>query len=184
MSRQDRYLLRWYDPVTLSGGAFGLLLQWEKDGYHVGVDAPWGVAAQRWRVVYEPSVDEVLWFVTGDENIRQFEALGFTLLTRVDVRTAAAQAESAALRQRIETELAQKPDLLALVDAQYGLVQLLLFHASELPPDLVPVLQRYTDLRLPGAVLAIPPCGLLYPPSPPGPDNPAVRPDCQAARPG
>ena len=35
----DHYLIRWYDPATLGGVPFGDLLELEKRGFHVGVDA-------------------------------------------------------------------------------------------------------------------------------------------------
>jgi hypothetical protein len=184
LQHDAQYVLRWHDPVGLSAGAFGLVLELEKRGFDVGVDDTWGVAAQRWRVKEEADVDEVLWFVTGDENIEGFRRLGYRELGRVDARPPADQAESTMLRGRIESGLmaAGLSDLIPKLDAQYGLIDLLLFSGGPMPPDVRRDVGRYTDLRLPGALFAVPPCSLLFPLAPVSAKNPATRPDCDAAR--
>ena len=62
----DRYLLRWTDPVFYGSVGFGLLLRLERDGYDVGVDRTYRVEAMPSRVLEAPDADGVLWVVTGD----------------------------------------------------------------------------------------------------------------------
>jgi hypothetical protein len=153
----SRYLLRWHDPAALGGGAYGLVLELERQGYKIGVDQ-WGrAAAQPHRVFPEESVGSVLWYITGDVSIQSFGTRpGATLLATFDPRSPEEQQRSSAARAELErrfTDMA-RPDLIERLDEQYGTTQIRFF--EDLPQDLLDLVEEYNDLRVPGAVFQVP----------------------------
>ena len=62
----DRYLVRWTDPVDYGAVGFGLTLRLERDGYDVGVDPTYRVEAMPTRVRRPEQADRTLWIVSGD----------------------------------------------------------------------------------------------------------------------
>ncbi|MFM8945236.1 MAG: hypothetical protein ACKOJC_00790 [Actinomycetota bacterium] len=157
-------LLRWHDPAALGGTAFGLVLEMEKRGVELGVD-PWGGAAARpYRVLTEDRADSVLWLVVGPENIERFAARADAIqIAYFDSRSPAEKAESDGLRVKIESSMraAGHPEWIELLDSQYGHMQILLFSPVSL--DLFDLVARYSEIRLPAAVFAVPPGAPLYP---------------------
>ena len=166
LDHDDHYLIRWYDPATLGGVPFGMLLELEKQGFHVGVDAASSAGALPHRVLPESSANAVLWVMLGDSNIERMRAQPEALeLGYFDQRSPAEIAESDALRQHLDERLNQL-DLACLVpaiDAQYGQARFALGTAP-VPPDVVEMAGDYNALGLPVAVFELPPAVAPLPP--------------------
>lgn len=159
-----RYLLRWHDPAGLGGTGFGLVLAMEKRGIPLFVDAWAGAAAQKHRVRDVATTDAVLCLEIGPENIAEFSRRGdVALVASADPRSDAETAESNDLRRRIESGFreAGRSEQLDLLDSQYGHTQILMDPST--PSALVPLLQRYNELRLPAAVFTAPQGSLCIP---------------------
>jgi hypothetical protein len=168
LDRDARYLIRWHDPATLGGVAFGVVLDLEKRGFHIGVDATNSASALPHRVLPEESATAVLWVILGDTNIDAMRARGdATELGYFDQRSPAEVAESDRLREQLIARLTELDAtcLIPAVDQQYGLSSLS-FVSGALPPDVARTASAYNDLGLPVAIFEVPP---LAPPfdSPP-----------------
>lgn len=159
LNKSDHLLLRWSDPATLGGVPFGMLLDLEKHGFHVGVDAPSSAGALPHRVLPEASADKVLWVVLGDSNIDLMRARAdATELGYFDQRSPDEITRSDALRQRLIDRLIEL-DLACLVpkiDEQYGLASFFLGSLG-LPEDVAAIAADYNSYGLPVAVFAVPP---------------------------
>ncbi len=154
----DHYLIRWYDPASLGGVPFGTLLELEKQGFHVGVNADNSAGALPHRVLPESSANATLWVVLGEPNIERFRAQPEALeLGYFDQRSPADIAKSDALRQRLNARL-NELDLACMVptiDAQYGQARFALGRAP-VPRDVVETARDYNALGLPVAVFELP----------------------------
>ncbi len=155
----DHYLIRWHDPATLGGVPFGMLLELEKEGFHVGVDAPSSAGALPHRVLPEASANSVLWVILGDNNIARMRAQTDAIeLGYFDQRSPAEIAESDALRRHLDERL-RELDLECLVpvlDSQYGQASFVLGGAP-VPQDVADTAGAYNLLGLPVAVFELPP---------------------------
>ena len=160
----ERFLWRWHDPASLGGTGFGMVLEAEKRGITLGVDA-WAKATVRpHRSFDESEADAVLWWVVGEGNIERFGARDdAVLLAEYDPRTPEERAESDTLRAAIEERIVDlgHPEWIVLLDSQYGHTQVI--YNVDSPPDLKELVIRYNDLRLPGAVFEVPIGAALYP---------------------
>lgn len=153
-----RYLIRWYDPVSLGGIPYGVLLELERRGYTVGVDAVNSAGALPQRVMPESTATAVLWVVTGQKAIDAFRArTDSTELGAFDQRSPAEATRSDALR----AELIRRLDALGLhclvptLDTQYGLAPLVIGDAP-VPPDVRAIAAEYNTIGLPAAVFSVP----------------------------
>lgn len=157
-------LLRWHDPASLGGTSFGLVLELEKRGVDVHVE-PWaGAAARRHRTMVESDADVVLWLVTGQENIERFATRAdATLLAETDPRLGDEIDESNRLRADIERMMndVDHADWIDRLDSQYGHMQVLLF--TPVSDELFTAVARYSELRVPVAVFAVPPGAPYFP---------------------
>ena len=161
---QGGYLIRWYDPATLGGVPYGVLLELERDGLRVGVDSPASAGALPHRVIPEPSATAVLWVVAGDVAIDAFRARAdATELGFYDQRSAAEVAESADLRARLIERLDEigLSCLVPTLDTQYGLAPLVIGNAP-VPQDVRVLAADYNLLGLPVAVFSVPLGAPLY----------------------
>jgi hypothetical protein len=158
LSHNERYLIRWDDPATLGGVPFGVLLDLEKHGFKVGVDAASSAGALPHRVLPEASANEVLWVVLGDANIDLMRArTDATELGYFDQRSPAEKVKSDALRQHLIDRLVEL-DLACLVpklDQQYGLASFFL-GTLDLPHDVELTAADYNAYGLPVAVFTLP----------------------------
>ncbi|MGA0879124.1 MAG: hypothetical protein ACO3SP_08410 [Ilumatobacteraceae bacterium] len=164
LDRSQAYLLRWHDPASLGGTAFGLILAMEKRGIPLFVDAWAGAAAQRHRVREVGDTDAVLCLETGPENIAKFSTRDdVRQLAIFDPRTSDEAKESMELRDAIDAELrrAGRTDLLEALDTQYGQTRVLM--DPDLAPQLRRDLQRFNELRLPVAAFVAPQGSLCIP---------------------
>ena len=158
------YLLRWHDPAALGGTGFGLLLEMEKRDIQLFVDTWAGAAARPHRARLVENTDVVLCFVVGPENIDLFRTReNISELAYFDPRSSDEQEESNSLRQQIEEMMKGQgqPELISRMDSQYGHIQILL--AEETSPELFVMLDRYSEIRLPGALFEAPQGSLCIP---------------------
>ncbi|MCU1392606.1 MAG: hypothetical protein JWM34_1034 [Ilumatobacteraceae bacterium] len=158
LTKSDHYLIRWDDPLSLGGVPFGMLLDLEKHGFHLGVDAGNAAGALPHRVLPEASASSVLWVVLGQANIDRFAARSDAVeLGEYDVRTPAEQNRSDTLRQQITDRLTAlgQACLVPKLDEQYGLASFYLGTAG-VPDDVVRDAGDYYDLGLPVAVFDMP----------------------------
>jgi hypothetical protein len=168
LDRNDRYLIRWHDPATLGGVPFGMLLELEKEGFHVGVDAPSSAGALPHRVLPEGSANSVLWVILGETNIEQMRTQTDAIeLGYFDQRSPAEVEESNALREHLNDRL-RELDLECLVpvlDSQYGQAAFVLGGAP-VPQDVADTAGAYNLLGLPVAVFELPPFVAPFQPPP------------------
>ena len=153
----QRYLIRWYDPVALGGGPYGVMLELERQGFTVGVDPAGSAAALPHRVMPEDSADSVLWVVLGDETIGHWRNRpDLVELGYFDYRNTDQRARSIELRHEIREELVATghPEDLKLLDANYGAGQLLF--RPGIDPHVFDLVAEYVGLRLPAAVFEVP----------------------------
>jgi hypothetical protein len=156
LDRHSHYLVRWYDPVTLGGVGFGVLLELEKRGVKVGVDAVNSAGALPHRVLPESSANAALWVVHGDVAIESMLGREDAVeLGYFDPRSADEVAESARLRAELVSLLRQSGLDCSLLDRQYGLAQLVLGLIA-VPDSVVSRAKRYDDLGQPAAVFETP----------------------------
>ncbi len=166
-----RYQINEVDPVALGSVAFGLALELEKqDRADAGV-GPWGIAGVMPFRVVDEQADSTLWYVASEPVIAAFTALpGATVRASFDIRSPQEVQRS----DRLQADLLQvlcaagRADLRDLLFARWG--HTLLTFMPDLPPDAAPLLQQYSDLRLPAAVIEVPVGvdGYLVRPQPPG----------------
>jgi hypothetical protein len=159
-----RYLLRWYDPVSLGGVPFGVLLELERRGLTVGVDAFASAGALPHRVMAEPTAGEVLWVVSGQPAIDAFRARpDATELGYFDVRTPEEVVRSDALRAQLIARLDELglECLVPTIDTQYGLAPLVIGNAP-VPADVRRIAGEYDALELPVAMFQVPPSAPGY----------------------
>jgi len=85
------------------------------------------------------------------------------MLAEYDPRSADERAESNDLRLRIEERIRElgHPEWITLLDSQYGHTQVV--YNVESPSDLDVLVNRYNEIRLPGAVFRVPVGAPLYP---------------------
>ena len=152
------YQINEVDPVALGSVAFGLALELEKKHHiHAGV-GPWGVAGVTpFRVVNDTQAEATLWYVASDPEIAAFSAIpGAVVRASFDVRTP----REAQLSDRLQAQLLQvlcsagRPDLRDLLFTRWG--HTLLTFMTDLPAEAAPLLQQYSDMRLPAAVIELP----------------------------
>lgn len=153
-----RYQINEVDPVALGSVAFGLALELEKKAHvHVGV-GPWGVAGvMPYRVVGDDEAGSRLWYVASDPLLDAFTALpGAVVKASFDIRSADEVQRSDQLQTELLTALcaAGRPELRDLLFSRWG--HTLLTFMPDLPPEAKRLLQQYSDLRLPAAVIELP----------------------------
>jgi hypothetical protein len=157
LDRELTYQINERDPVALGSVAFGLHLQLDKEGFHAGV-GPWGRAGvKQFRVVDDSEADATLWYVAGDRLIAAVASLpGARVVAEFDVRTPSQVAESNRLAGEIVQVLcsAGRDDLEPYLYARWGYTSV--GFQRGLPAEVVPLLERLTDMRQPAAVVQVP----------------------------
>lgn len=167
-----RYQINEVDPVALGSVAFGVALELEKQQRVRAGVGPWGIAGvMPFRVVRDQQAGSTLWYVASRPVIAAFAAIpGAVVRASFDVRSA----EEVQRSDRLEGQLLQalcsagRDDLRHLLFARWG--HTLLTFMPDLPPAAATLLQQYSDLRLPAAVIELPigVDGYLVRPQPPG----------------
>lgn len=153
-----RYQINEVDPVALGSVAFGLALELEKnDNVRAGV-GPWGIAGvMPFRVVRDEQAGSRLWYVASKPVIVAFTAVpGAVVRASFDVRSSQEAQRSDQLEAQLLEVLcaAGRDDLRHLLFVRWG--HTLLTFMPDLPPEAAALLQQYSDLRLPAAVIELP----------------------------
>jgi hypothetical protein len=151
------YQINEFDPVALGSPAFGLALETERHGLHAGV-GPWGAAGvMQFRVVDDQRADATLWYVASEPVIAAFAALPNAKVQALfDVRTPTEAKRSDEFESQLVGALCKQggAQLAKLLFARWG--HTALAYDPELPSAAVELLQQYTDLRQPAAVIELP----------------------------
>lgn len=155
------YQVQRHDPATLSGVAFGMVLELRREGFDVRAGS-WGRAG-----VGDPNfvadgvADEVLYLASGDVAIEAYRDLdGATELGSFDPRSPTERARSDARRAVVVEALCTLGGdaEAARLDGSDGNLVLLLDDelTAALEPAVVDALREYNDLRLPVAAFVVP----------------------------
>ncbi len=174
LDRATHYQINEFDPVALGSVAFGLALDLERHGLHAGV-GPWGGAGvMPFRVVTDENAESTLWFVASAPVIDAFSTLpGAVVRASFDVRSPEEIKRSDQLENQLLKVLCTtgQLELRPLLFTRWG--HTALAFAPTLPAEAKPLLEKYTDLRQPAAVVELP-VGVngydVAPPTQPCPD--------------
>jgi hypothetical protein len=157
LDRTARYQINEFDPVALGAVGFGLALDLERHGLRAGV-GPWGEAGvMPFRVVSDQQADSTLWFVASTPVIDAFSNLpGAVVRASFDVRSTGEVTRSDELERQLLNVLCTTghSELRPLLFTRWG--HTALAFAPALPREAKPLLQQYTDLRQPAAVVELP----------------------------
>jgi hypothetical protein len=157
LDRTARYQINEFDPVALGAVGFGLALDLERHGLRAGV-GPWGEAGvMPFRVVSDQEADSTLWFVASTPVIDAFSNLpGAVVRASFDVRSTGEVTRSDELERQLLNVLCTTghSELRPLLFTRWG--HTALAFAPALPREAKPLLQQYTDLRQPAAVVELP----------------------------
>ncbi|MCB0977348.1 MAG: hypothetical protein KDB02_07785, partial [Acidimicrobiales bacterium] len=106
LDRSDTYLMTWVDPDALGGNGFGLMLELERRGFHVGAGPSRSAPVEPHRVLEAGQYDAVLTVVSGEAQIAAARKIpGAKELAFDDHRDAAQRAEYDRLRTEVIEEL-------------------------------------------------------------------------------
>ncbi len=156
LNHDDKYLLRMYDPYTLNATGFGSVLELERQGFDVGVEAFQAAAALPHRVRFEDQVDQILWVVVGPAIKNADADPALTKLGEANPRSASEEL----LAQKLLKDISQM-----LIDAGRGeLVSTLetpgaslIFAEPPLPDDIAAVVRQLISLGQPVAMYSVAP---------------------------
>ncbi|MEI7506932.1 MAG: hypothetical protein WCK23_08970 [Actinomycetes bacterium] len=156
LQRDEKYLLRMYDPYTLNATGFGSVLELERQGFDVGVESFQAAAALPSRVRFEDQVDEILWVVVGPAIKIADADPALTKLGEANPRSASEEL----LAQKLLSDIAQ-----LLTDAGRGeLVSTLetpgaslIFAEPPLPDYIATVVRQLISLGQPVAMYSVAP---------------------------
>ena len=156
LSHDEKYLLRMYDPYTLNATGFGSVLELERQGFDIGVEAFQAAAGLPHRVRFEDQVDQILWVVVGPAIKSADADPALTKLGEANPRSASEEL----LAQKLLTDIAK-----LLTDAGRGeLVSTLetpgaslIFAEPPLPDNIATVVRQLISLGQPVAMYSVAP---------------------------
>jgi hypothetical protein len=156
LSHDDKYLLKMYDPYTLNATGFGSVLELERQGFNVGVEAFRAAAALPHRVRYEDQVDQILWVVVGPAIKIADADSALTKLGEANPRSASEEI----LAQKLLKDIAQmlikagRGELVETLDTPGAS---LIFAEPPLPDDIATVVRQLISLGQPVAMYSVAP---------------------------
>ena len=147
-----RYLLRWQDSSGLGATAFGMILELERQGYHVGVDLPSAAAALPHRVLFEDQADGVITIVIGSRADTMMVPVFSQVVASYDPRNVLQKARYFILRDSLRgyAQGAGREDLINVIDGAGGS---LVFITPPLPPEQAALALELQRLPQPAMVL-------------------------------
>ncbi len=147
-----RYLLRWQDSSGLGATAFGMMLELERQGYHVGVDLPSAAAALPHRVLFEDQADGVITIVAGSRADTMMVPVFSQIVASYDPRNELQKARYFILRDALReyAQTAGRDDLINVIDGAGGS---LVFINPPLPPEQTALALELQRLPQPALVL-------------------------------
>lgn len=156
LDRNDRYLIRFYDPYTLNATGFGLTLALERVGFDVGVEPAFAAAALPHRTRTVEQVDEILWVVVGPAIDRARQDPALTEMAYYNPRTAEQQARA----ERLLVEIADglrgtgRADLVSSLRSPGAS---LIFVEPPLEPEVAELVRQLIGMGQPVGVFMVPP---------------------------
>ena len=156
LSHDDKYLLRMYDPYTLNATGFGSVLELERQGFDVGVEAFQAAAALPHRVRFEDQVDQILWVVVGPAIKNADADPALTKLGEANPRSASEELLAQKLLKDIARMLtdAGRGELVATLETPGAS---LIFAEPPLPDDIAAVVRQLISLGQPVAMYSVAP---------------------------
>jgi hypothetical protein len=156
LNHDEKYLLRMYDPYTLNATGFGSVLELERQGFDVGVEAFQAAAALPHRVRFEDQVDQILWVVVGPAIKNADADPALTKLGEANPRSASEEL----LAQKLLKDIAQmlteagRGDLVSTLETPGAS---LIFAEPPLPDDIASVVRQLISLGQPVAMYSVAP---------------------------
>jgi len=156
LDRDEKYLLRMYDPYTLNATGFGSVLELERQGFDVGVEAFQAAAALPHRVRFEDQVDQILWVVVGPAIKNADADPALIKLGEANPRSASEELLAQKLLKDIARMLtdAGRGELVATLETPGAS---LIFAEPPLPDDIAAVVRQLISLGQPVAMYSVAP---------------------------
>jgi hypothetical protein len=157
--RDGRYLVTWTDPMTLGARGYALLLELERQGFHVGGDNLNRVGITLHRVMQPKDATAEVHLVSSQGAIDRWAGThpDAVRVAYHDPRDAAQRAEYARLERKVAAGLRAEDQPTYATALENGNLAVAL--ATNFPPDLLPDARRLLALGLPLAVFVGPPAG-------------------------
>jgi hypothetical protein len=171
LHKPTTYLVRWDDPAYLGGLGFGLILDLERRGYHVGADPRFSTAVEPRRVLCPGQYDAVIEVVSGDTTIAKWRATpGYRLIGSADVRSPAQRRAYTRDLKALQANLAARGQRLSMDQVTQDINFLLL--DTKQPKVISQLAARLVTLGVPSAAFLAQPA----PKAPPVPHDPLDEP--------
>ncbi|MGA0879423.1 MAG: hypothetical protein ACO3SP_09925, partial [Ilumatobacteraceae bacterium] len=156
LQRDERYLIRFYDPYTLNATGFGVTLALERAGFDVGVDPAFAAAALPHRTRTAEEVDQVLWVVVGPAVERARVDPALREMASFNPRTPRQQARAEKLLLEIADGLRRtgRSDLVSSLQSPGAS---LIFVEPPLEPEVAELVRELITMGQPVGVFAVPP---------------------------
>ena len=156
LNRDDRYLLKMYDPYTLDATGFGSVLELERQGFDVGVEFFRAAAGLPHRVREENNVDTILWVVVGPAIKRADADPALIKLGEANPRSESEEVLAQKLLIDVSAMLtaAGRDDLVAALEIPGAS---LIFAEPPLPDEIATVVRKFISLGQPVAMYSVAP---------------------------
>lgn len=156
LNRDDRYLLKMYDPYTLDATGFGSVLELERQGFDVGVEFFRAAAGLPHRVREENNVDTILWVVVGPATKRADADPALIKLGEANPRSESEEVLAQKLLIDVSAMLtaAGRDDLVAALETPGAS---LIFAEPPLPDEIATVVRKFISLGQPVAMYSVAP---------------------------
>lgn len=106
LDRKGSYLVEWQDPIALGANGFGMILEMERRGFHVGALPQYRAAVEPHRVMTPRQATQSLLVITGTDSIAAWRATpGVRMIAYSDLRTSAQRSRYDQLKAAVTAEL-------------------------------------------------------------------------------
>jgi hypothetical protein len=106
LDRNGRYVVEWQDPIALGATGFGMILELERRGFHVGAEPQYRTAVEPHRALSPQDATASLHVITGPDSIAAWRATpGARMIAYSDDRTPAQRQRYEQLKAAVSAEL-------------------------------------------------------------------------------